>query len=616
MFEALRKMILPIIIIVLVFFSAMIVLEWGMGMSGRSSYEQSNIAAVINGEEVPWQVFNRLYNNLVRAESETTDDELPDNKLQELQEKAWQQLLSDRLLMQQVASHTIVVTDEEVYAYLKFSPPADIQQLSYFQTEGKFDYQKYMGALADPQMSRYWASVEPLVRSDLMKMKMQEMVIQNAHVTEAEVKDIFTTASERIKVDMINVGFDRFSRPPPQITEEEKQAFYEERRDQYTVDERAAVTMVLLEKNPAPYDWEVTYGRAMLVHDSLMAGADFAELAREFSEDPGSAVNGGDLDWFPRGQMVEEFDRFAFSMKEGDISEPFRSQHGWHIIKHHGYKEAPFIRRGGKGDEPVQQAHCSHILIKTTASQETLDLLYSRLEEFRSAALSSGFHKAALDTKMRLRESGLFFRDRNIQVLGRDIPASDFAFENEVGEISGIMENNSAVYVLLVADRQPEGPASYEDAKNKIDLDILTYKVNSLCLDTANVIYAEIQTGTDFKKAAEKYGEEVETPDEFRRNSYVKGFGQDPEAIGRAFSLSEVGQITKPVEYNQGVVIFRLIERIPPDLTEYAVRRDSIHNEILVRKQQMLFGGWFQSLIDESEIVNNIKRNRSRSDLM
>ncbi len=616
MFDALRRMILPIIIIVLVFFSAMIVLEWGMGMSGRSSFDRSNVAAVINGEEVSWQAFNRLYNNLVRAESEKTEDELPDTKLQELQDKAWQQLLGDRLLMQQVASHNIAVTDEEVYAYLKFSPPADIQQLSYFQTEGKFDYQKYMGALADPQMGQYWASIEPAVRSDLSKMKMQEMVIQNAHVTEAEVKDIFTTASERIKVEMINVGFDRFSRPPPQSTEEEKQAYYEERRDQYTVDERAAVTMVLLEKNPAPYDWEVTYNRAKQLYDSIMAGADFAELAGEFSEDPGSAVKGGDLDWFPRDQMVDEFDRFAFSMKEGDVSEPFRSQFGWHIIKHHGYKEAPFAGRGGKGDEPVQQAHCSHILIKTTASQETLDLLYSRLEEFRSAALSSGFHKAALDLKMSLKESGLFFRNRNIQILGRDLAASDFGFGNEVGEISGIMENNSAVYVLQVADRQPEGPASYEDAKKKVNLDILTYKVNSFCLDTANAIYAEIQSGTDFKKAAEKYGEEIEAPDEFRRNSYVKGFGQDPEAIGRAFSLNEPGQITKPAKYDQGVVIFRLIERIPPDLTEFAVRRDSIHSDVLMRKQQELFAGWFQLLIDESEIVNNIKRDRSQSDFM
>ena len=173
MFEALRKMILPIIIIVLVFFSAMIVLEWGMGMSGRSGYEQSNVAAVINGEEIPWQVFNRLYNSLVRVETDKTDDELPDTKLKELQEKAWQQLLSDRLLMQQVARHSIAVTDEEVYAYLKFSPPADIQQHSYFQTEGRFDYQKYIRALADPQMSRYWATIEPLVRSDLLKMKMQ-----------------------------------------------------------------------------------------------------------------------------------------------------------------------------------------------------------------------------------------------------------------------------------------------------------------------------------------------------------------------------------------------------------------------------------------------------------
>jgi len=612
MFDALRKMIFPIIIIVLVFFVAMIVLQWGMGMSSRSSYEQANVAAVINGEEVPWQSFNRIYNNLVRNESEKTDEELPDNKLKELQEQAWSQLLADRLLMQQAVKYDIVVTDEEVYQYLRYSPPPEIQQSPSFQTDGRFDYQKYMQALADPQYERYWASLEPILRSDLYKMKVQERVVQRAQVPEAEVKEIFQTDNEKIKVEMINVGFERFSRPPPTLTDEEKRAFFEERQDQYTVDERAALTMAILEKEPAPYDWEVSYNRAKELYDSIMAGADFAELAREYSEDPGSAEKGGDLGWFTRGSMVEEFDKKAFSMKEGQISEPVRTQYGWHIIKQEGYQTAPFKGRGGKGDEPVEQARCSHILVKAVPSRETLDALYRRMEDFRTSAVSSGFYKAAEDLQMPIKESGLFGKNQNIQFIGRDAAANDFAFDNEVGEISGVLENNSAIFVLMVADHKPAGPATYEEAARKVDLDILKYTVLNICRDTADAIYAEIQKGTDFKKAAADHGEEVDTPDPFQRNSYVRGLGKDPEAIGGAFALKEVGQMSKPIEYDQGVVIFRLLQIIPADLSAYTAEHDSLANDILAHKQKELFNTWFQMLVDKSDIVNNTQKSLAR----
>lgn len=616
MFDALRKMIFPIIIIVLFFFVAMIVLQWGMGMSSRAGYEQSAVAGMVNGEEVSWVAFNRVFNTLVRTEAEKTEDELPSDKIKELQTRAWNQLLSDLLLTQQVAKHNIAVTDEEVYAYLKYSPPADMQALPYFQTEGKFDYQKYMNALADPQMTTYWASIEPMIRGDLTKMKIQEMVVQNAHVSEEEIKEFFTMGAEKVKVEIINVGYDRFSRPPPKSTDEEKRAFFEERKDEYTVDDRAALGIVLMERKPAPYDWEVSFNQAKQLYDTIVAGTDFAEIATEFSEDAGSAVKGGDLGWFARDAMVDEFDRYAFTMKEGEMTEPFRSQFGWHIIKHHGYKEEKLATRGITSADPVLQAHCSHILIKATASAETMDGLYRRLEEFRNSALSSGFHKAALDANIVLKESGLFFRNRNIQFLGRDADASDFAFENEVGEISGVMENNSAIFVLQVADRLPAGPAVYDDVLQTIAQDIVKFKVNSLCLDTAAAIYAEIQAGTDFKTAAEKFGEVVETPDLFLRTGYVKGIGSDPVAIGTAFSLTEPGQYTQPVEHPQGVVMFKLVERISPDLTSYTAAHDSLSATIMQAKQQELFGRWFQGLMESSEIINNTRKQTRQTNFL
>lgn len=609
MFETLRRMILPIIIIVLFFFVAMIVLEWGLGFSRRRGFVDANVAAVINGEEVSWQSYNRLYNSLYQIESENTEEDLPEAKIREIQQNAWQQLLHDRLIMQQAAKHDIVVTGEEVYAFLRYNPPPELRQLTYFQTDGKFDYQKYFDALGDPQAAGFWASVEPFARESVLKQKLQEMIIQGAHVTEVDVKEFYLASNEKIKVGMVNVAYERFSRPPPQNTEEEILEFYDEHKQDYPVEERASLNLALIEKKPEPLDWEISYNKAKAIYDSIQDGADFTDLAQRYSADVASAKEGGDLGWFPRGQMVAEFDRRAFSMKEGQVSEPVRTQFGWHVIKLHGLKEEMEIPRGKTEKELVKKAHASHILIKAEAGQETLDRAYRRLEEFQMAAKKKGFFKAAEDLNIPIKRTGRFFQGRNIQFIGNDPNAGRFAFENEVEAISDLFENNSAFFVVQVAERLPAGMATFEEAEEKVKLDILQYKVAKLCRDTANAIYAEIQKDTDIKKAAKMFGEEYETPAEFTRSSYVKGLGRDPAAVGAAFSLTEPGQISEPVDFGQGSVIFKLIERTSLDLSDYNAQRDSLYTFLLNSRRQELYVRWFENLVENSEIENNIEKS-------
>lgn len=614
MFEALRKMIFPIIIIVLVFFTAMIFLQWGMGLSGRQDYLASNLAAVINGEEISWQEYNRIYNNLYQIEIQNTEDELPDHKIKELQQSAWQQLLQDRLLTQQVAKHGIIATDEELYGYLRLNPPPELRQMVYFQTDGKFDYQKYINAMADPNAATFWASIEPFVRKEILKLKMQEMVSQMTYVTEAEIKESFLESEEKIRAGMVNVGFERFSRPPPTSTEEELLEFYEKHREQYTINERAALNIVMIEKKPEPYDWEISYNKAKAIYDSIAAGADFTEMAKTYSQDV-TAEDGGDLGWFREGQMVMEFNRRVFSMKGGDISEPVRTEYGWHIIQALGFREEMEVPLGGKEKQKVKKAHASHILIKATPSRETLDKAFARLGEFQSEAVPKGFLKAAKDLRLSVKRTGPFFRGRNIQYIGNDANAGLFAFDNEVDEISEVFENDLAIFVVQVAEKLPAGTATFEETEEKVKMDVVKYKVETLCRDTANAIYEEIKRGTDIKKAAGMFGEEYDTPDQFSRGSYVKGIRRAPEPIGRAFSLTEPGQISEPIDYDQGTIIIQLIEKTTPDLTEFTEKRDSIYNFILVTKQRELYAQWFDNLVKNSEIINNIQTTLAKSEM-
>jgi peptidyl-prolyl cis-trans isomerase D len=615
MFEALRKMILPIIIVVLLFFTSMIVLQWGLDITRRDSYVDANVAAVINGEQISWQAYNSVYNTLYKVESENTEEELPESKVRELQQQAWRQLLHDHLIMQQVSKHNLVVTDDELYGFLRYNPPAELQQISSFQTDGQFDYQKYFNALSDPQAAGFWASIEPFARENVLKQKIQEMVVQGAHVTEPEIKEFFLSNNEKVKVGMVNVAYERFSRPPPSSTEEELLEFYTERKEDYPIEERASLNIAIIEKKPEPRDWEISHNKAMAIYDSVEAGADFGEMAQRYSEDVASAKEGGDLGWFPKGQMVEEFDRRVFTMNEEQVSEPIRSQFGWHIIKLHDFKEEMETPRGKTEEELVKKAHASHILIKSIPGQETLDRAYRRLEEFRMAAVKDGFFKAVEDLVIPMKKTALFFRGRNIQFIGNDPNAGTFAFESEVDAISELFENNSAFFVVQVAERVPAGMATFEEAEEKIKIDILQYKVSKMCRDTANAIYAEIQKGAGIEKAAKLFGEEYENPDEFSRGSYVKGLGRDPAAIGTAFSLREPGQISQPADFNQGTVIFQLVERTTPDLTEYNAQRDSLYAYVLVAKRQELYSRWFDNLVKSSEIENYIEKSLRETDV-
>ncbi len=604
MFNALRKMILPIIVIVLFFFVGMIILQWGLGMSNRQSFVDQNLAAIINGEEISWQQYNRIFDNLVQIEYQKNPEaELSDSRRVALQNDAWNQLLHDRLIMQEVAKRNMTVTDEEIYAYLRMTPPPELQQMTDFQTNGQFDYQKYVNTMANPQAASFWANVEKAVFNDIMKLKLQEMIIQNAHITEEEVKSRFMYTEEKVKVGMINIDYARFSSPPPKSTDEELKAYFDENKDKYTVDEKASLLIAMLEKEPSELDQQRISNKINSIYDSLVDGSDFAEMATRYSEDV-TGEKGGDLGWFNQGQMVPEFDEIVFSLKKGELSKPVKTQFGWHII----------IKHDEKTEDKTQKAHASHILLKVQLSQESSDVLYDEIFEFRELAVNSGFEQAIQELDFPVKQTELFQARREVPFLGRHQGASQFAFEKEVGEFSGILESNSAYFIIKVTERIPSGLASFDESKQKVIFDILNYKVSNICRDTAAAIYSDILNGSSIKDAAKNHGEEYTVSDPFDRGSFVKELRRDPNAMGAAFSMDEVGQHSVPVDYDQGTVIFELLERTAPELEEYTAKHDSIYNALLVSKQRELYGRWFELLLKNSEVENNIPSVLSKAD--
>lgn len=608
MFDWMRRAIFPIIIITLVFFVALIVLEWGLGFSGKGSFASLDSVAVINGEKVPWQSYYNLYQNLYQNEVANRDTDLPESRVKELEQIAFNQLLQDRLLMQQADKNNITVTDKELYAYLRFTPPDYVRSIPQFQTNGQFDQQKYAQAMVQPEAAPFWASVEQVARQDLRKLKMQEQVIQAAIVTENEVKDAFMADQEKLTVGVATVPYNSRVQPKVEFTDDQLQAYYNEHIDDFKKEERRTLKVAVIDKEPTELDWERVGLQMKDIYDSAKAGEDFAELAKRYSAD-NSASNGGDLGWFPQGQMVQEFDTRAFELKDGDISEPFRTQFGWHIMKHHGYRTDTEVPRGKTEKEKVKKAHVSHILLRVAPSQETLDQGYQTLVDFQALAKKVGFDSAAVATGLTIRETEPFARGARTGFLGFDASANGFAFDNKPGAISEVLDNNSAMYVVQVDKELPAGPEPYNDVVMMVRANAERDSVLARCMDAAKKIEADVKGGMPLSQAIENADGNYVQQTPVTRNSALNGVGRIPEAIGAVFALKTAGEVTPPYQFNGGAVMLELLGRTMPDLTIYNEKRDSIYQAVKVAKQQQLYSRWFQSLVDQADVVNNLERS-------
>jgi peptidyl-prolyl cis-trans isomerase D len=614
MFETLRRMIFPIIVIVLLFFVAMIVLEWGLDFTGRSrkmgmTAGGTNLAADINGEKVPLEYYNNIYNNLYKSESQKSNEELTDDAVAQIRQQAWNELLQDRLLTQEAAKHNIVVTEEDIYTYLKYQPPAYIQQSPSFQTNGQFDYQKYMQAMADPKNASGWAQLEPAIRSDLTKMKVQQMVIEAATVSEQDVRQAMLDQYETVSVGVVSVPLSLYTPNLATPPDNELTAFFTEHKADYEVGARASLDLVVISKNASALDWETAQAKASAIYDSLKAGADFAAMAQRYSEDPGSAPQGGDVGFFAKGTMVPEFEKAAFDGKDGDLIPPFRSQAGWHIIKHMGFREDDETQPGTTSKTKVKKVHVAHILIRAVQSQESRDRATQDLSAFAQDAKDKTFETAAKEHNLIPQTTPPFLKGYNIQTLGRSDAASAFAFSHQVGDISGVLETPMLFFVARVSQLFPAGTPAISEVKGRVIMDMHNQVARKMAVDTAAVILQEIKAGAKSEDAAKRHKGIWNTIESLSRKGTLGGvLGQDPSALGAAFSLTSPGQIAGPIECQAGAAIIILMSRQTPNLDQLNQKRDSVKQSVLYAKQSALYSKWFDNLVKDSKITNYVEQ--------
>jgi len=304
------------------------------GCSGGGGAPQT-WAAKVNGEVVSPTEFDQQYGQLARIYQQQGAPDLNALLQTRLRQMAMEQLVQRELIDQEAQRQGIVVSDDEVSAAIKALPA--------FQSEGRFDVELYRRAVTSAYGSP--GKFEERMRKDLAYQKMVALLRGAAKVTDDEVKDAWAAENDRVALELARFPY-ALARAEAKVTDAEVkdylakngaqvEAYYKAHPARFDRPKRmrARHILVAVPENAAQDAQEAAKKKIEALAERVKKGEAFGKLAQEASEDPGSKAQGGDLGFFGPGVMAKPFEDAAAKLSPGQVSEPVRTQFGWHLVK-------------------------------------------------------------------------------------------------------------------------------------------------------------------------------------------------------------------------------------------------------------------------------------------
>ncbi len=332
---------------------------------------------------------------------------------------------------------------------------------------------------------------------------------------------------------------------------------------------------------------------AMKLYEQLKKGADFKKLAEEFSRDPGSAENGGDLGWFSKGMMVPEFEKTAFAAKVGEIQEPVETQFGFHIIKVTDKSDKKFI--------------VEKVVNPLDVSGTTKDLLLSSAQDFSYIAKKNGFESEAKLVNYKIQESGAFSEESpSVPGLGANKNLVDFAFNNDLNTISDPFRLTQGYVVAMVSSVTNEGVKPFDEVKNAIKPQVVREKQYAKAKQLVEEIKKKIDG--DLSKATSINPKVTyNQAKDFTPVGVVPGLGKDWAFIETALK-SDLNKVTGPVHGYRGYYLIKVTQRTPFDSSAYEIQRNTLRDNLIRQKQGSVLNQWIEAQKKKADIVDNRKQ--------
>ena len=488
-------------------------------------------------------------------------------------------------------------------------------------------------ALVQSRAQMTVSEFEDNVRLGMLQEKFQKLVTDGISAGPAELQEEFVYRNQKVKLDYafikpedlqakitlsdaeINAAYEKNKakyqvpekrvvryaivdvnqvRQSLQITDDQLKAQYQQNIQQYQVPNRVHVEHILLMTVGAgKTDAEVEEIRkkAEDILNQAKKGANFEDLAKKYSEDPGTKDKGGDLGWIVQGQTVAEFEKAAFSLPKGSISDLVKTQYGFHILK--------IIDKESAHTKPFDEVKDS---IRTPLLLSEADKQAGDIADKLSQAIRQS-NKVSLDDlakqyHLTVGETRPVAMTDPLVELGnsQDVKVSDSIFRLREGELSLPIHTDRGYLVLSIKQIFPAHQGSLDEVRDKVTADLKQEKASIEAHAKAEELAKRVKAGEKFDAAAKALGLEAKTSEELARAGSISNVASGKQ-LAAAFQLKP-GDVGPPLNLGANWLVYKVVEKQEPKPEDFDKQKKEITDAVLQNKRSLAFEAFRTALED------------------
>jgi peptidyl-prolyl cis-trans isomerase D len=569
------------------------------------------------------------------AQQQLQRQRLPDFAMPYMVQRAGQQLILQKLLLAQAGSLGIQATDEDVRNFLHTGQYGELL-FPNGQFIGEDKYRQFIGS----QFNLSTADFEKELKDGITINRLRSFVTAGVTVGDSEIRDQYRKQNVKIKFDYAVVSSDdlrkqikpsdadlqafftknaaRYANAIPEerkityfafnanqipggalkVSDQEIQAYYNAHQTDYQVPEQARSRHILIK---SPGGASKTDAEAKAKAESLLkqiqGGADFADIAKKNSEDPGSGAQGGELGFARHGTMVPEFDAAIFSQKIGDVK-IVKSQFGYHIIQ--------VEERQAGHTQPISEVKPAIEATLTSQKQTQAEATYA--QALTTEAAKNGLAKTADAHHLELVTTPPLGVHGVIAGLPDGSKVISKAFTAKQGGDPAFAPTGEGFAIFQVTGVTAAHAPTFADFKDHVATDYADERLPALLSEKTKELADKAHASGDLNKAAKELGATVKTSDLVGDAGQVPDFGQVGSVAPELFKLS-VGAISGPINAQRTGVVAKIVDKQEPTADETAKNLDQTREQILEQRREEAFGIFVSSTEDRYKKAKLIQVN-------
>ena len=535
------------------------------GILNSSALTTSTAVAKVNGQEILYTQFQQAVAQEAEQQRAQRGRTLNQDEMRQLENRVYDEMVTNVLLEQEYARRNITATPQEIREFANYQPPEPIMRSPELQTDGRFDPEKYRRYLNSPmaRQSGLRLYLENYARNEIRRQKLFDQIATGTYITDDRLWHAWSDQRDTAQATFVALTPDRIPDDKVTVSDDELRQYLKDHEKDMQRTGSAVVSVIAMPRVLGAADTLAARQKALQLRDEILKGAKFEDIARAESSDSASGNQGGDLGKGVRGRFVAPFENAAYALKVGEISQPVKTDFGFHLIR----------VDSRKGDTLALH----HILVPIQLRDEAATQLDRRADTLAkiganklqpaafdeaSRALGLPVHKILVTEGQPATLDGVYVPD-----------ISAWAFRGvKPGETSDLVDAPSGYYLARLDSVEHGGVPSLETAKPELRALVLRQKKLDALVAEGQAL-AQAAAKSTLESAAQAKGLTPIKSVPFTRTSQVPGIGRFNEAVGAAFALP-VGVVSAPIKTADNVVVLRVDQRKLTDRAAFDAQKD------------------------------------------